>query len=100
MSYRVTQDGWVMVESYDQLWSTGERNGKPFQHSCLENPMNSMKRQKGMILLEKSREIAPEGMKRLSKSRNDTQLWMCLVVKVNSDAVKNNIAYKSGMLGP
>ena len=52
------------------------------------------------MLLEKSREIAPEGMKRLSKSRNDTQLWMCLVVKVNSDAVKNNIAYKSGMLGP
>ena len=52
------------------------------------------------MLMEKSREIAPEGMKRLSKSRNDTQLWMCLVVKVNSDAVKNNIAYKSGMLGP
>ena len=76
--------------------------------------MNSMKRQKHMalkdepprsigvhkMLLGKSREIAPEGMKRLSKSRNNTQLWMCLVVKVNSDAVKNNIAYKSGMLGP
>ena len=27
------------------MWSTGERNGKPFQYSCLENPMNSMKRQ-------------------------------------------------------
>ena len=44
------------------------------------------------MLLEKSREIAPEGMKRLSQSRNNTQLWMCLVVKVKSDVLKNNIA--------
>ena len=35
-----------MVESSDKMWSTGERNGKPLQYSCLENPMNSMKRQK------------------------------------------------------
>ena len=34
-----------MVESSDKMWSTGEGNGKPLQHSCLENPMNSMKRQ-------------------------------------------------------
>ena len=39
-----------MVESSDKLWSTGEGNGKPLQYSCLENPMNSMKRQKGMTL--------------------------------------------------
>ena len=52
------------------------------------------------MLLEKSREIAPEGMKRLSQSRNDAQLWMCLVEKVNADAIKNNIAFESGMLGP
>ena len=32
------------------MWSTGEGNGKPFQYSCLENPMNSMKRQKDMTL--------------------------------------------------
>ena len=32
------------------MWSTGEGNGKPLQHSCLENPMNSMKRQKDMTL--------------------------------------------------
>ena len=44
------------------------------------------------MLLEKSREIAPEGMKRLSQRVNDTQSWMCLVAKVKSDAVKNNIA--------
>ena len=44
------QDRQVMVESSDKMWSTGERNGKPLQCSCLENPMNSMKRQKGMTL--------------------------------------------------
>ena len=42
--------------------------------------------------LEKNREIAPEGMKRLSQSRNDPQFWMCLVVKVKCETVKNNIA--------
>ena len=44
------QDRWVMVERSDRLWPTGEGNGKPLQHSCLENPMNSMKRQKDRIL--------------------------------------------------
>ena len=44
------------------------------------------------MLLEKSREIAPEGMKRLSQSDKNTQLWVHLVVKVKSDAMKNNIA--------
>ena len=34
------------MESSDKAWSTGERNGKPLQYSCLDNPMNSMKRQK------------------------------------------------------
>jgi len=43
------------------------------------------------MLLEKSGEIAPEGMKRLSQSGNYTW-WMCLVVKVKSDAVKNTTA--------
>src|SRR5574337_1168788 len=50
MPCRATQDGWVMVESSDKTWSTGEGNGKPLQYSCLENPMNSMKRQKNMTL--------------------------------------------------
>ena len=45
-----TQNGWVMVESSDKMWSTGEGNGKPFQYSCLENLMNSMKRQKDRTL--------------------------------------------------
>ena len=47
-----TQDGWVMVKRSDRMWSTRERNGKPLQYSCLENPMNSMKRQNDKILKE------------------------------------------------
>ena len=39
-----------MVESSDKMWSTGEGNEKPLQYSCLENPMNSMKRQKERTL--------------------------------------------------
>ena len=72
-----------MAESSDKTWSTGERNVKPLQCSCLENPMNSMKRQKDRtlkdelprlvganMLLEKSGEITPERMKRQSQSEN------------------------------
>jgi len=39
-----------MVESSDKMWSSGEGNCKPLQYSCLENPMNSMKRQKDRTL--------------------------------------------------
>ena len=39
-----------MVESSDKTWFTGEGNGKPLQYSCLENPMNSTKRQKDRTL--------------------------------------------------
>ena len=42
-----------MVESSDKMWSTGEGNGKPLQYSCLENPMNSMKRQIDRTLEDK-----------------------------------------------
>ena len=40
MSHEImaTQDGWVMVESSDKTWSTGEGNGKPLQYSCHEKP--------------------------------------------------------------
>ena len=67
--------------------------------------MNNMKMKKDMtledetpgqkvsnMLLGKSREqllIAPERMKRLGQSGNNAQLWMCLLVKIKSDAVKN-----------
>ena len=66
--------------------------------------MNSMKRQKDRTLkdeltrfvraqyaTEKRGEIAPEGMKRLSQSGRNAQLWMCPVVEVKSNAIKNNI---------
>ena len=78
-----------MVERSNTMWSTGEGNGKPLQHSCLENPMNSMKRQNNRILkeelprsvgpnvlLEISGEITPESMKGWSQSKNNTQLWL------------------------
>ena len=50
MLCRVTQDGQVIVESSDKMWSTADGNGKPLQFSCLENLMNSMTRQKDKTL--------------------------------------------------
>ena len=52
MPCTATEDGWVMVERSGKTWSTGEGNGKPLQYSCLENSMNSMKRQSDRILKE------------------------------------------------
>ena len=49
-----TPDGRVMVERSDRMWSTGEGNGKPLQYSCLENPMNSRKRQNDRMPKEES----------------------------------------------
>ena len=50
-----------MVESSDKMWSTGEGNGKPLWYSCLQNPMNSMKRQKVMTLKnEHPRPVGPQ----------------------------------------
>ena len=49
MPYGATQNRRVVVERSDRMWSTGEGNGKPLQYSCLENPMNSMKRQNDRI---------------------------------------------------
>ena len=54
------------------------------------------------MLLGKSRRqllIAPDRMKWMGQNGNDAQLWMCLVGKVKSDAIKNSIAYDPGMLG-
>ena len=50
MLCRATQDGWVMVESSDSMWCPREGNRIPVQHSCLENPINSTKRQKDRTL--------------------------------------------------
>ena len=105
MLFRATQEGRVMVESSDKMWSTGEGNGKPLEYSCLKNHMNSMKRQKDRTLrddlprlvgaqyaTEIGGEITPERMKRWSQSKNNTQLWMGLVIAARSNAVKSNIA--------
>ena len=46
MSFRATQDRWVMVESSDKTWSTGEGNGRPLQYSYLENPWTVWKGKK------------------------------------------------------
>ena len=84
-----TQDGRVMVERSDTMWSTGEGNGKPLQSSCLENLMNTMKRQNDRILKEElPRSIGAQyatGDQWRNNSRkndgmepkqNNTQLWM------------------------
>ena len=93
------------MERSDRMWSTGEGNGKPLQYSCLENPMNSMKRQndrmlkeelprlvRAHMLLEISGEITPERMKGWSQSKNNTPLWISLVTAARFDAVKSNTA--------
>ena len=113
MLYGATQDKRVIVERSDRMWSTGEGDGKPLQHSCLENPMNSMKRQKDRTLKDELPRSAGaqydtgdqwrnnsrknEGME---PKKNNTQLWMWLVIEARSDAVKSNISYNPGMLGP
>ena len=101
MPCRATQDGWVMMESSNKTCSTGEGNGKPLQYSCLEKPMNSMQRQKDRTLKDKlprsvgaqhaTGEITPERMKGLSQSKNNTQLWMGLVMEVKPNDTKSNI---------
>ena len=50
MPCRATQDGRIMVDNSDKMCSTGEGNDKLLHYSCLENPMNSMKRQKDRTL--------------------------------------------------
>ena len=83
------QDGRGMVESSDRMWSTGEGNGKPLQYSCLETPMNSMKRQKDRTLKDElPRSVGAQyatGDQWRNNSRknegmypkqNNTQLWM------------------------
>ena len=76
-----------MVESSDGMWPTGEGNGKPLQYSFIENPMNSMKKQKDMTLKDElprsvGTQYAPgdqwrnNSRKRQNQSKNNTQLWM------------------------
>ena len=105
MPCSATQDGQVTVRSSDKMWSTGERNGRPLQYSCLENLMNSMKRQKDRTLKDElARSVGAQyatgdqwrnnsrKMKGWRQSKTTTQLWMGLVIEARFDAIKSNIA--------
>ena len=104
-----TEDGQVMVETSDRMWYTGEGKGQPLQYSCLENPLNSMKRQKDRTLRDElSRSVGAqyatgdqwrnnsrknEGMKPKQKQHtvvDGTGLWDG--IKARFDAVKSSIA--------
>ena len=89
----------------ERMWSTGEGNSKPLQYSCLENPMNSMKRQNDRILKEKlPRSVGAQyvtGDQWRNNSRknegmmpkhNNTQLWVGLVIEARFDAIESNIS--------
>ena len=85
------------------MWSTGEGNGKPLQYSCLENPMNSMKRQKGMTAEDEpprlvGTQYAPGEEWRNSSRKNEElgskqkQHPVVDVAGYGSNAVQNNTA--------
>ena len=73
MPGRATQDRWLIVEISDKLWSTGEGNGKPLQNPCLENPMNTMKRQKEMTLKHEILRVVGAQYATGEEQRNDSR---------------------------
>ena len=85
-----------MVESSDKTWSAGEGNGKPLQHSCLENPMNSMKRQNDRKLKDElSRSVGAqyatgEQWRNNSRKNEETEpkQTQCPVLGVTADGSK------------
>ena len=97
----------------DRMWCSGEGNGKPRQYSCLENPMNSMKRQNDRAMKDepprsvdaqyasgdqwRNNSRKNEGMGPTQK-QHPVVVW--LVIEARSDAVKSNIAQEPGMSGP
>ena len=94
-----------MVKSSEKMCSTGEGNGKPLHHSCLENPMNSMKKQKDRTLkgdppppsvgaqytTRDGWRNNPRKKEGMEPKENKTQLWMRLVIEAKSNAVKSNV---------
>ena len=93
MPCRATKDGWVMVESSDKMWSTGEGNGKPLQYSCLENPK---KRQKDRTLKDElprlvgAQYTTEEEWRSNSRKNEETEpkQKQCPAVDVTSDGSK------------
>ena len=102
MLCRATLVGWVMVESSDKTWSTEKGNGKPLHYYCLENPMNSMKRQKDRPKDELPRSVGTQyasGDQWRNNSRKNEEMEpkqqqhpVMDVTCGKSDAVKSNIA--------
>ena len=96
MPRRATQDGQVLVERSDRMWSTGKGNGKLLQYSCLENPMNSIKRQKDMTLEDElprsvGAQYATEEERRNNSRRNEEtepKRKQCPVVEATGDGSK------------
>ena len=96
MPYGATQDEWVTVERSDRMWSTGEGNGKLLQYSCLENPMNSMKRQKDRTLKDElptsvgAQYATREDWRNSSRNNEGTEPEgkQCPVVDVTGDGSK------------
>ena len=89
MPCRATQERWVMVESFDKTWSTGESNVKSLQYSCFENQMSIMNRQKDRTM----KDVLPRSVgaryatgdqwrnnsrknEEMDPKQNNTQLWM------------------------
>ena len=113
MACRATHDGGVIVESSDKRWSTGEGNRKPLQNSCLENPMNSLKRQKDRTLKDElprtvGAQYATEDQWRINSRKNEEtepKQKQHPVVGVTGDGsevrcCKNSTAEEPEMLGP
>ena len=96
-----------MVESSDKTWSPGEGNGKPLQYSCLENPMNTMKRQKDWILKHEvprsvgSQYVTGEDWRNNSRKNEETEpkQKQCPVVDVTGDGSKVRCCKEQYCLG-
>ena len=92
-----------MVESSDKMWSTGEGNGKPIQYSCLENPINSKKRQKDRKLRDElprsvgTQYATEEEWRNNSRKNEETEPKQKQhpdvdMMEARPDAIKNNVA--------
>ena len=96
MLCRATQDGQVMVDSSDKMWSTGKGNGKSLPYPCLENPMNSMTRQKHRTLKDElpksvgAQYASGEEWRNSSRKNEEAEpkRKQCCVVNVTADGSK------------
>ena len=88
----LTLDVWAMVERSDRMWSTAEGNGKLLQYSCLENPMNSMKRQNDRIPKEELPRSVGAQYATGDQWRNNSRKNEGMELEAKCDVIKSNIA--------